>query len=52
MNNDVLFVLELYFLGFVIATIMAALIKGIVIAIRRFSPAEADGAAKREEGSV
>jgi hypothetical protein len=50
--NDWLFVLEVYFLGFVIATIMAALIKGIVIVIRRLSPAEGEGAAKGEEGNV
>jgi MFS superfamily sulfate permease-like transporter len=49
--NDVLIALEIYFLGFVIAVLMAAMIKVMLIIIRRFSPPEKI-AEKSEGGSV
>ncbi|MDR2771536.1 MAG: hypothetical protein LBB57_05825 [Clostridiales Family XIII bacterium] len=49
--NDILFALEIYFIGFVIAVIMAALIKCLVLIISRKSPdKEADK--KSEEGTA
>jgi MFS superfamily sulfate permease-like transporter len=49
--NDILIALEIYFLGFVIAVIMAAMIKVMLIVIRRLSPQE-KVAEKSEGGSV
>jgi hypothetical protein len=49
--NDILIALEIYFVGFIVAVIMAALIKGLMLVIRRLSPEE-DGAGKSEGGSV
>ncbi|MDR2355040.1 MAG: hypothetical protein LBE16_02475 [Clostridiales Family XIII bacterium] len=46
--NDILIALEIYFVGFVVAVIMAALIKCLVLVIRRLSPEE--GAAEKGEG--
>jgi Na+-transporting methylmalonyl-CoA/oxaloacetate decarboxylase gamma subunit len=50
--NDFLVAMEIYFMGFVIAVIMAALIKGMLALIRRFSPAEKAVAEKGEEGNA
>ncbi|MDR2132291.1 MAG: hypothetical protein LBP30_02980 [Clostridiales Family XIII bacterium] len=49
--NDILIALEIYFLGFVIAVIMAALIKCLVVVLNR-RPAEERDAKKNEEGAV
>jgi hypothetical protein len=49
--NDWLIAIEIYFLGFVVAVIMAALIKFLLIVIKRFSPPEGS-AGKGEGGSV
>jgi hypothetical protein len=49
--NDILIALEIYFIGFVIAVIMAALIKGLVLVISR-RPPEEGGAKKNEEGTA
>ena len=52
MMNDFLIAMEIYFMGFVIAVIMAALIKGMLVVIRRFSPAEKAVAEKGGEGNA
>jgi MFS superfamily sulfate permease-like transporter len=38
--NDILIAFEIYFLGFIIAVVMAAMIKVMLIIIRRLSPQE------------
>jgi Na+-transporting methylmalonyl-CoA/oxaloacetate decarboxylase gamma subunit len=48
--NDIVVALEIYFMGFVIAIIMAALIKGMSVVIRRFSSDDRAEAKKGEEG--
>jgi hypothetical protein len=49
--NDILIALEIYFIGFIIAVIMAALIKGLVLVISR-RPPEEGGVKKNEEGTA
>jgi Na+-transporting methylmalonyl-CoA/oxaloacetate decarboxylase gamma subunit len=50
--NDFLIAMEIYFMGFVIAVIMAALIKGMLVVIRRFSSSENAAAEKGREGNA
>jgi Na+-transporting methylmalonyl-CoA/oxaloacetate decarboxylase gamma subunit len=50
--NDFLVAMEIYFMGFVIAIIMAALIKGMSVVISRFSRTEKAQAKAGEEGGA
>jgi Na+-transporting methylmalonyl-CoA/oxaloacetate decarboxylase gamma subunit len=50
--NDFLFAMEVYFMGFVIAVIMAALIKGMLVVIHKFAPSEKAAGEKKGEGSA
>ncbi|MDR1246586.1 MAG: hypothetical protein LBK57_06095 [Clostridiales Family XIII bacterium] len=49
--NNWLIAFEIYFLGFIIAVVMAAMIKVMLIVIRRLSPPE-KAAEKNEGGSA
>jgi hypothetical protein len=50
--SDFLFAMQIYFLGFVISIIMAALIKGLLAVISRVSPADKAAAEKGEGGKA
>jgi hypothetical protein len=50
--NDFLIAMQIYFMGFVIAIIMAALIKGMLVVIHRFSSSEKASAKEGGEGNA